>query len=269
PAPAALATPPIADPIVERLVAEARQARVADDMRLAIVKLEEAAQRAPGEPNVLYQFGTVFEAMGIYDRASDYYQKVFELGTTGAGSLYQLAARKISTGFAAPRAMQGKLAIGRVRQFNDTRVKDGEMVIIEIPIMAAPGQELRPDDVEVVVRFFDKLDGEIVPAAPENTPVTNWPSKPVDWAGAHEEILRASYFIPAASAQDRQLFGQREFFGHIVELSYRGELLDHQAWPRVLARQLDAPEKDPLFLPKEFIPPGLNDENPLLPPLPR
>lgn len=268
-APQPLSAPVIADPVVERLVGEAREARVAGDTRLAIVKLEEAAERAPRDPHVLYLFGEVFEAIGHYDRAADSYQAVFELGTTGAGGLYAMAGRKLSTGFTQSSGMEGKVAIGRIRQFNDTRVTDGEKVIIEIPIMAAPGQELIPENVEVVVRFFDKLDGEIVPAAPENVPETEWVTSPVDWSGNAEETLRAAYFISHSATPDAHLFGQRSYFGHVVELNYEGELLDHQAWPRLLATQVDAPGVDPLILPREYLPPNTNPDNPLLPPLPQ
>ena len=87
-----LAAPPIADPVVERLVQEARTARVAGDMATAINKLDEARETAPKEPSVLYEIGLSYEAMAAYDprladQAADAYQEVFALGTTGAGAL--------------------------------------------------------------------------------------------------------------------------------------------------------------------------------------
>lgn len=264
-----LATPLIADPIVERLVAEAQAARVADDMGRAIVKLEEAEGRAPNEPNMLYQFGQVFEAMGVYDKATDYYQKVFELGVTGGGSLYELAAHKLSQGFVGADEMQGKLALGRIRQFADPRVMDGQKIVLTVPVLAAKGQELDPLDVELVVSFYDKLDGEIVPAAPRNKPSYKWVTEPVDWQDpAGEELLQVTYFIPKGDVQEMHLFGQRAHFGQLVELSYEAELVDRQAWPRTLAREKNAPERDPLFLPDQFLPDDINMDNPLLPALP-
>jgi hypothetical protein len=268
--PVPLMTPPIADPIVERLVAEAREARVADDSRRAIVKLEEAEKRAPNEPNVLYQYGQVLESMGVYGKAADYYQKVFELGALGAGSLYQLAAHKIAHGFAGADEMAGKLALGRIRQFEDPRVRDGQKLIITVPVVAAPNQELVPEKIEVVVSFFDKLHEEVVPAAPRNKPSYRWVTEPVDWKGpSGEELLQVTYFIPNEGGQDLHLFGQRQHFGQLVELNYEAELVDSQAWPRTLARRVNVPERDPLFLPEEFIPDDLNPDNPLLPALPR
>lgn len=265
-----LQTPPIADPIVERLVLEAQEARVADDMRSAIVKLEDAAQIAPEEPNVLYQFAQVFEAMGVYDKAEDYYQKVFELGALGAGNLYELAAYKMSHGFLLAEQMQGKLALGRVRQFFDKRVQVGERVILTVPVLAAPNQQINPDLIEVSVSFYDKLQNEVVPASKRNMPETKWVTGSIDWLdGAGEELLQVTYYIPEGTRQELHLFGQRTYFGHLVELSYQGELVDSQAWPRTLARKVNARDQDPLFLPEEFLPPDMNRDYPLLPPLPR
>ncbi|MEO1826051.1 MAG: hypothetical protein ABGZ31_10100, partial [Roseibacillus sp.] len=59
-----LKTPFIANPEVERLVVQARQARVRDDIGAAVLKLEAAEGIAPEEPNVLYQFAEVFGAVG-------------------------------------------------------------------------------------------------------------------------------------------------------------------------------------------------------------
>lgn len=265
-----LNTPAIADPIVERLVREALTARVAGDMPVAIVKLEEASKLVPDEPNVLYQFAQVFEEMGVYDQAENYYQKVFELGTLKAGGLYELAAHKLSHGFLLAEQMQGKLALGRVRQFFDKRADGGERVILTIPVLAAPNQELNPDLLEVSVGFYDKLQDEVVPAAPRNAPEVKWSTQPVDWQGANgEELLQVTYFIPKGDLQEQHLFGQRVYCGQLVELIYQGELVDSQAWPRTLAHKVNAPNQDPLILPEEFLPPDFNPDCPLLPPLPQ
>ena len=51
--------PAIADPRSERLVKEGRTARIAGDMGLAIVKLEEALADSPEHPTVLFELGIV------------------------------------------------------------------------------------------------------------------------------------------------------------------------------------------------------------------
>lgn len=264
-----LKAPLIADPVVERLVQEAREARVRDDIRAAIVKLEEANQKDPENATVLYQFGELFEAMGVYDKAADHYQKVFALGPRKAGSLQDLAAHKLSHGFESAQKMEGKLTLGRIRHFNDKRVQEGEKIILTVPIMAAPDQDIDDKLVKVDIFFFDKLDGEIHEALAASKREYKWLTKPVNWKDTGEELLQVTYIIPPADDRDEQLLGVRKYFGQVVEMHYKGELLDHQAWPRTLARQRNVPEANPLFIPDEFIPEDLNEANPLLPPLPR
>jgi len=263
-----LGAPPIAEPMVERLVEEARAARVRGDMRGAIVKLEEAGQTAPDDPTVLYLSAEVFETMGLYEKAADHYQKVFALGPQQAGSLFELASHKLSHGFEEGRSMTGHLALGRIRQFSDPRVTGGEKVIITIPVVSAPARTINPDLVDLKVRFFDKIDDEVREAAPDSEREFEWGTAPVDWKGTPEELLQVSYFIPQEAAVDAHLLGERRYFGHIVELRYEDELIDQQAWPRTLARKANVPQRHPLFVPEEFIPEDLNVLNPLLPPLP-
>ena len=94
PPPTPVATPKIADPVTERLVDEARKARVNGDMGLAILKLEAAEDRSPEDPNVQFELGMVNEQMGVFDTASTHYEKVFNM-KSDAGSLYPRAAEKI------------------------------------------------------------------------------------------------------------------------------------------------------------------------------
>jgi hypothetical protein len=267
PPPTPLSTPQIADPTVERLVNEARKARVAEDMGMALVKLQEAARKEPNEPNLLYEFGLIYELMGVYDRAEESFQKVLELGTDGAGALYEQAAIKLRDGFDQPESKFGRLSLGRVRVFHDRRVANRERVILTVPVQAVPGENIDPSDLEVVVRFFDEVEknGEPQPAAPESTTSYRWATEPIDWQTG-EEILRVTYTLPDQDIQEEHLFGKRHYHGQVVELVYRGTLIDSQAWPRILARRVDAPERDPLFLDKDLDAPDFNPDAPLLPP---
>ena len=115
PLPAArpLDTPPIADPIAERLVNEARAARIAEDMISAITKLEDVLRTNPSEPNALFELGLCHESMGIYDRARAYYHKVKELGTSGAGTLFLKASDKLIAGFEQPQDKINRIVLGR------------------------------------------------------------------------------------------------------------------------------------------------------------
>jgi tetratricopeptide (TPR) repeat protein len=270
PEPNQLVTPPIADPRAERLVSEARTARVAGDMGMAIVKLEEALKQSPNEPNALYELGLVHELMGVYEQASIYYEQVFQLGVTGSGELYKAAAGKLRDGFEQPGEMRGKVALGRVRIFTDPQAAGGNPVVLSIPVVKAPDQEIKSTDIEVSVTFFNKsTNGKILQLEDEDWAAANWVTLPFDWAGG-EETLRVNYQIPNRDDQTTHLFGELDYYGQVVTLSYKGEILDVQAWPRDLAARIGQESHDsfPEFLDRDSLPPNFDPDIPLLNPLP-
>lgn len=270
-----LAAPVIADPRAEFLVKEARKARVAGDMGMAIVKLEEALAQSPEDPTVLYELGMVHEMMGVFGKAADYYEMVFRLGVSGAGDLYEAAATKLRDGFEQPADMLGKIALGRIRIFNDAKARGGQRVVLTVPVQKAPGEEVEAQEIEVAVTFFNKTDkGKIVQLEDDSWAEPVWVSLPFDWQGG-EETLRMNYRIPARDAQTAHLFGELSYYGQVVTLTYKGEVLDLQAWPRDLAARMGqvapagGPAGDfPEFLQEDMLPPNFDPEFPLLNPLP-
>lgn len=273
--PTQLVAPPIADPRTELLVNEAKTARVAADMGKAIVKLEEALLQSPNEPNALYEMGLVHETMGVYEKASDYYLQVFELGIQKSGKLYIDAGNKLRDGFEQPEEMRGKIALGRPKIFKKPETNDGKIIIISIPIIKAPNEDVNPSDIEVAVTFFNKSSkGDIVRAEDKSWANESWPSLPIDWA-AGEETLRVTYQIPKLDLQTTHLFGELEYYGQVVTLTYKGEIIDLQAWPRDLAAKMGqtAPNPNnansfPEFLDQDSLPPNFDPTIPLLNPLP-
>jgi len=266
-------TPQIADPRSERLVNEGRKARVAGDMGLAIIKLEESLKQSPDDPSVHYELGLVHEAMGVYDVAATHYEKVFQAGVSGAGALYELAAAKLRDGFEQPTDMLGKLALGRVRIFNDPQNEKGGRVILTIPLQKAPAAEIDSNEIQVSVAFFNRTSkGEIIPLEDKSQVSQQWVSLPFDWA-AGEENLRMTYVIPSQDPTTETIFGRTGYYGQVVSLLYQGEVLDVQAWPRDLAARINqqpvAPPQNDLQTP-EFLdlpPPDFNLDAPgVLPP---
>lgn len=276
PEPEPLVTPTVADPRSELLVDQARAARVAGDMGAAIVKLEEALGKSPGDSTVLYELGMVHETMGVYEKAADYYEQVFQLGVSGAGNLYEAAATKLRDGFQQPADMLGKLALGRVRIFNDANAAGGQRVILTVPVQKAPDQEVEASEIEVAVTFFNKTgQNKIVQLEEDSWAVPSWITLPFDWAGG-EESLRMNYQIPAREEQITRLFGELTYYGQVVTLTYKGEVLDVQAWPRDLAMRIgpsalnggDQLGDSPEFLDQDILPLNFDPEIPLLTPLP-
>ena len=268
-----LSVPQIADPKSERMVDEAREARVAGDMGRAIVKLEEALDKSPEDPSVHYELGMVHEQMGVFDTAAAHYEKVFQMGTSGAGALYEMAAAKLRDGFSQPDAMLGKMALGRVRIFNNPNHNGGQQVILTIPVQKAPGDEIDVAEIAVSVIFFNRTTkGEIIQLEDKSWVTEQWVTLPFDWAGG-EENLRMTYTLPPQDMQTEHLFGGRSYYGQVVSLLYMGEVLDVQAWPRDLAARIPkAPAAPPgdLMLPEfqDTLPSDFDPEMPLLPALP-
>ncbi len=269
PPPSVVSTPRIADPRTERLVTEARQARVGGDMGVAIMKLEECLNQSPEDPNVHYELGLVHEQMGVFDTAAAHFEKVFQMGASGAGSLYELAAGKLRDGFTQPDA-HGKLSLGRVRIFQDPKSEDGERVILTIPTQKAPGEDLDLDDISVEVRFFNKTSkGQIIPLEDESwVTERKWLNLPFDFAEG-EENLRMTYLLPGQDRQTEHLFGERSYYGQVVSLLYKGEIIDVQAWPRDLAAKIpQVPSTNPMPEFQDTMPNEFDPNLPLLPPLP-
>jgi tetratricopeptide (TPR) repeat protein len=271
--PTPLTVPQVADPRSERMVNEAREARVAGDMGRAIMKLEEAMAQSPEDPSVHYELGLVHEQMGVFDTAASHYEKVFQMGVTGAGSLYQKAAEKLRDGFEQPDAMLGKMSLGRVRIFNNPNHEGGQRVILTIPVQKSPADEIDVAEIAVSVNFFNRTTkGEIIQLEEPSWVTEQWVTLPFDWAGG-EESLRMTYTIPPQDQQTEHLFGGRKYYGQVVSLLYKGEVLDVQAWPRDLAARIPrqasaAPGEMPLPEFQDALPSDFDPELPLLPALP-
>lgn len=269
PAPAPLAMPEVNEPRSERMIREARQARVAGDMGRAIVKLEEALSLSPEDANVHYELGLVHEQMGVFDTAIAHYEKVFQLGVSGAGALYELAAAKLRDGFEQPDAMLGKLSLGRVRIFNDPGNEGGQRVVLSIPVQKAPNADVEVGEIAVSVIFFNRSSkGEIVQLEDKSWVSEKWVTLPFDWTGG-DETLRMTYVIPPQDSQNEQLFGERRYYGQVVSLLYKGEVLDVQAWPRDLAARTPKAPMNHLQQPdsQDSLPQDFDPSLPLLPPL--
>jgi hypothetical protein len=271
PEPTPVRMPSIADPRAERLVEEARRARVAGDMGLAIVKLEEALVASEGnDATVHYELGLVHEQMGIFETASNHYLKVMSMNLDGAGALYAMAAAKLRDGFQQPSDMLGKLSLGQPRRFHDPHHPSGERVVLDIPVQCAPGEEIDPQNLDVTVLFFNRNHrGEIMPRDEQTVVVDQWISEPLDWATG-EETLRMTYTIPPQDAATDHLFGHRSYYGQVVTLHYAEEVMDVAPWPRDLAARMPQSGGGQALggpWPEDF-PLDLDPDGGLLPPLP-
>ena len=225
----------IADPMVEKLIGESRALQLDGDMMRAMLKLDEAARRDPSEAAVIYNKGLLYEEMSLYTQAADQYQQVQQMGIA-AGTFFKLAAKKLTKGMDVAHAHRPVISIGPMTVRRKSDALANEQANVAITILARPDKNINPSDVSVQVHFYDKLEGGEIKKANANAKISDgeWDEK-VDWKGAsHEETVSISYTIPKEDPTQAHLFGQREFFGYVVELYYQNEVIDQQASPRRL-----------------------------------
>jgi len=238
-APAVLSSAPdIDDPVLERLVNEARAARIAGDTVRAIIKLEEAQLKEPKNPHVLYQLAQYYETYGNFGTAADYYVKVFELGPLRAGSLWKKASVKIEKGFS--KKVMGLAALGPTFKMLPEQTPEGERRGITLSISVAPGQDLDPMLLRPSVTFFEKVDGKITSARIEESNRgrgNRWLDQPVDYQDG-EEMVEVWYLARDQDSQESYIFKDREFYGYVVELYYENSLVDIRAQPRTLQMEM-------------------------------
>lgn len=258
----------IANPLVEDLVLSAKELHVKGDLVAALNKLEEAEALAPSEPAVYYSIAQIFEDMGQWDKATDHYEKIFTMGP-GIGVYYHKAAFKLSNGLNPDNPNLDLFIIGNVLR----RISDDKLTArLTIPIRSTPNGDFDPTKIELKVHHYDLVDNKKVEAVPPSRAqniVSRWLNSPPTWS-TNEEFAESTYTIPKASSSDVHIFGIRQYFGYVTELYYKNELVDQQAYPRLLhaihAKKQNEPSYgSPFDYPLDDSLPDINPENPLLP----
>jgi|GEM_PF-5911827 len=261
--------PAVNNPLEDRLLRDARTARVKSDMRMVALKLGEVLTKFPESVHAHYQLADMYEAMGIYDKAIEHYEAVFSFGLSVAGPLYKTASQKLIQGFYKETNYGEKMAIGTIHQFEDSNITQAQDITITIPIISSPSHVIEPDQVSIEVKIFDKQGKNVVRSLHSNSPEFTW-SRPVrDWMTNGEEFLIAKYYL--TNDETNPLFQSlepRAYYGYVIELYYEGVLLDQVAWPRILSNKIAGQSGSDLF---DFsFEDGYDDINPenLLLPLP-
>jgi len=256
----------IANPRVERLVQESRNLHLEGDMMRAMLKLDEAGRIDPTECAVIYQQGILYEDMGIFIKAADEYQKIQQMGLLKAGRYFNLAADKLSEGMTTMSVRRDTIAIGPMKVNKGTGAEAGRNVNVSVTLLARPDKVINPDDVVVDVHFYDRVNGGEIKKAARNAEISSyWSDSRVDWSDVgNEETFRVSYTIPTAGRAEEHLFGRREFYGYVVELLYKGEVIDQQAYPRRL-HSIHSKAMVPFYQDDMTMPWLPSDDNSLLP----
>jgi len=214
---------------VEKLVEDAHKYHLNGDVVRAILKLDEAEMIDALEPAIIYRRALVYEDMRNWERASDAYAALYELGPE-TGAYYEIAADKLANGVKdAPDIVP--FLLGNVVQ----RIsKDRLHANITIPIRRLTERDFEPSQIEVRIFFYDIVDNKSVEAVPkqrEQNIAKRWITGEADWADSIEESIEAEYQLPNLDRANVHLFGERKYFGQVIELYYKGELMDQYASP--------------------------------------
>lgn len=217
---------------VDALIRKGVAALVEGDMRRCILSLEQASLLSPNHPAMLYYYGMAYDKLMNPRKAQDYYKKLFQMRGQ-AGIYFNRAARRLTYGMEQATALRGKLAFGPHKVQHTYDVEQGEKVSLLLPIMLAPGEEVRADDVYVHVQFFDLVSGGKVDFA-RDEPKAEWVNKVQNWENCEEDILLTYAVPPQDEGDPAASSGDARYYGFVAKLYYKGEPLDCISSPSAL-----------------------------------
>ncbi len=220
---------------VDRLIRQGVSAMTAGDMRQCILNLEEGALLAPEHPALLYYYGMAYDKLLNPKKAREFYTRVFQMRDK-AGSYFKRAAHRLTYGFDQPGAMRGKLSFGPHQVKQSYSPDTGEQVDMLLPVLLAPGEEVRPDDIYITIQFFDLVSGRRIEFSRMATPQLSWQNEKPDWSN-WEENLVAHYSVPPLTQEQLDAYGDLRYYGFTAKLYYKGEPLDCISSPAALILQ--------------------------------
>ncbi len=220
---------------VDRLIRQGVSAMTAGDMRQCILSLEEGSLLAPNHPALLYYYGMAYDKLLNPKKAREYFTRVFQMRDR-AGSYFKRAAHRLTYGFDQPGAMRGKLSFGPHQVKHSYSPDTGEQVDMLLPVLLAPGEEVRPDDIYITIQFFDLVSGRRIDFSRMATPQLTWQNEKPDWSN-WEENLEAHYSVPPLTQEQLDAYGDLRYYGFTAKLYYKGEPLDCISSPAALILQ--------------------------------
>lgn len=162
-------------------------------------------------------------------------------GYSVSGGPLPSASGKPTGGHAADRpdgddgaaGMHGKMSFGPIMEHRDPTRTTGERVTLTVPVLMKGSLNVKPEDVKISVRFFDKVNGKKVERTRVPTPSFQWITAPADWADGRE-IMEITYDMPPLTKDEVIAYGSLNYYGYIAELYYKREAMDCQASTPVL-----------------------------------
>lgn len=223
--------PPMTEDVAA-LVKAARYAQIDGDLKVAVVKLEQAMRLEPDNPVVLYYYGLTYEWLRNADKSREFFLKVYTQREK-AGKYFARAAQHLQAGFSSPADLRGDMSFGTILEYRDPESPAGERVKLTVPILMKDGLNVRPEDLRVIVQFFDKVNGKKVEKTHAPEPTSRCITEPADWADG-EEIMEVTYYMPPLTEEEIIAYGTLKYYGYTAKLYYKGEPMDCHASPPVL-----------------------------------
>ncbi|MEO5720748.1 MAG: hypothetical protein ABIR71_04665 [Chthoniobacterales bacterium] len=205
--------------VAEDLLKEASLLRERGDTTNALARLQTAAERDPGNAQILAEMAMIYESIQLFDRSNETWRKIEEIGPS-AGALYELADMKLKVGAIPPTpaatsagpgfAGVSPLDAGTIRSTQDGIPDGSTFGISEATITQNPDPEaeanltlrvavkMRPNSlvdhtkVKIQVYFYDMVDNT-------NMALTNaevnyeWITPDHDWKNTNPEVLAVGY----------------------------------------------------------------------------
>ena len=193
--------------------------------------------------------------MALPEKADRELERLRELGPKAGGEFYQLAQLALETGDAENSIQRvADFAFGKALAVAEPpSAGGGETVTVRMAIHSRLGRPVKPEDVGLVMEFYDLVEGSRIEETRSDPPASAWPTAPVDWGDAGTEIVEWRYHMPALGEEMTAQIGERGYYGYIARLYYKDRLQDLVAEPRtLLARQPFAPSApmlDPALFP--------------------
>lgn len=226
----------ISNPQVKEMVEAARAVRKLGDMPAALESLRAADLREPNHPEILSEIAMTYEAMGLGEKSEATWRSVLAMGEQEAGGYYTLAKAKMEGREALTKTTdRNPISLGACQIIPDKSVIKGQRLSLRVPIIAAPGAEIDPTQMDIHVYFFDKVGTDRIEPTRADPPTQNWVTAPVDWKDG-EEMVDFVYNMPELRPdQVRDLGGKRSYYGYVVKIFYQDRLMGLQAEPSSLA----------------------------------
>src|SRR5216110_4076387 len=193
----------------DRLLKEANVLRERGDTANALARLQDAAQRDAGNPQVLAEMAAIYESIQLFDRSNETWRKIQDLGPS-AGPLYELADMKLRVGAAAtpaagvPMDTAGKPldaeglpegSVFGVTSIETEQIPDPEAetnLRLKIGIKKRDGVAIDHSKLRIMVLFYDSLDNDKVVSTDADVNY-EWMNPKHDWMEYNPETLIVTY----------------------------------------------------------------------------